>query len=157
MLGACTRNISVQRPQDDSSNGQSAMFFTIHRSGRTKSRDSVCYNRTRFHGGYSSMVERRSVAPDGVGSSPTTHPKTFQRACIPQALCFARKRKCYLPRVLQGAWRGEATLEPREVPRSTTALRPSHPAESPCDRVAKQIPLPAVAALPARSTKTTGD
>ncbi len=34
----------------------------------------VCYNQTRFHGGYSSMVERRSVAPDGVGSSPTTHP-----------------------------------------------------------------------------------
>lgn len=37
--------------------------------------DCVCYNRLRFHGGYSSMVERRSVAPDGVGSSPTTHPK----------------------------------------------------------------------------------
>jgi hypothetical protein len=38
----------------------------------------VCYNRFRFHGGYSSMVERRSVAPDGVGSSPTTHPnKSF--------------------------------------------------------------------------------
>jgi hypothetical protein len=32
-----------------------------------------CYNR-RLYGGYSSEAERRSVAPDVVGSTPTSRP-----------------------------------------------------------------------------------